>query len=84
MILVKKWKFFHLLCLSKTDGEKLFGDVVDKRKPLKTIKTSVYEKRKIRIFANGLVHGFGQKFKIFLTLIFMQNRTRKSIWERSS
>ena len=77
MILVKKWKFFHLLCLSKTDLEKLFGDVLDKR-------TSIYEKRKIRIFPNGLVHGFGQKFKIFSTLIFMQNRTRKSIWERSS
>ena len=84
MILVKKWKFFHLLCLSKTHREKLFGDVVDKRKPIKTIKTSVYEKRKIRIFPNGLVHGFGQKFKISLTLIFMQNRTRKSIWECSS
>ena len=84
MILVKKWKFFHLLCLSQTDREKLFGDVVDKRKPLKTINTSVYEKRKIRIFPNGLVHGFGQKFEISLTLIFMLNRPRKSIWERSS
>ena len=43
MILVKKVKCFHVLCLSKIDGEKLFGDVLDKRKPLKTIKTSVYE-----------------------------------------
>ena len=84
MILVKKWKFFHRLCLSKTDRQKLFGDVVDKRKPSKSIKTSVYEKRKIRIFPNGLVHGFGQKFKISLTLIFTQNRPRKSIWDRSS
>ena len=84
MILVKKWKFFHRLYLSKTDREKLFGDVVDKRKPSKSIKTSVYEKRKIKIFPNGLVHGFGQKFKISSTLIFMQNRPRKSIWERSS
>ena len=77
-------KFFHLLSVLKIDREKLFGDVLDKRKPSKTIKTSVYEKRKIRIFANGLVHGFGQKLKISLTLIFMQNRPRKSIWERSS
>ena len=84
MILVKKWKFFHRLYLSKTDREKLFGDVVDKRKPSKSIKTSVYEKRKIKIFPNGLVHGFGQKFKISSTLIFMQNRPRKRIWERSS
>ena len=80
MILLKKLKFFHLLCLSKIDREKLFGDVLDKRKPLKTIKTSVYKKCKIRIFPNGLVHGFGQKFEIFLSFRFMQNTPRKSIW----
>ena len=53
MILVKKLKFFHVLCLSKMDREKLFGDVVDKRKPLKTIKTSVYENRKLQFFQTG-------------------------------
>ena len=84
MILVKKLKFFRLLYLSKIDREKLLGDVLDKKKPLETIKTSVYEKRKIRIFANGIVHGFGQKFKISLTLTFTQNGPRKSIWDRSS
>ena len=84
MILVKKLKFFLVLCVLKIDREKLFAEVLDKRKPLKSIKTSVYEKRKIRIFPNGLVHGFGQKFEISSTLIFMQNRPRKSIWERSS
>ena len=84
MILVKKLKFFHLLSLSKIDGEKLFPDVLHKKRPLKTIKTTVYEKRKIRIFPKGLVHRFGQKFEISSTLVFMQNRLRKSIWERSS
>ena len=83
MILVKKLKFFHLLCLSKIDREKVFPDVLDKKKPVKTIKTTVYEKRKIRIFPKGLVHRFGQKFEISSTLIFMHNRPRKSIWERS-
>ena len=53
MILVKKLKFIHVLCLSKIDREKLFCDVLDKRKPLKTIKTIVYEKRKISIFLKG-------------------------------
>ena len=52
MILVKKKKFFHVLCLSKIDREKVFSEVLDKKKCLKTIKTTVYEKRKIRIFAN--------------------------------
>ena len=84
MIFVKKLKFFHVLCLSKIDREKVFADVLDKKKPLKTLKTTGYEKRKIRIFAKGLVLRFGQKFDISSSLIFMQNRPRKSIWERSS
>ena len=62
----------------------MFANVVDKKKPLKTIKTSVYEKRKIRIFLKGLVHRFGQKFEISSTLIYVQNRLRESIWEPSS
>ena len=61
---VKRLKFFHRLCVSKIDREKLFAEVLEKKKPLKTIKTGVYEKRKMRIFPNGLVHGFGQKFEI--------------------
>ena len=81
MILVKKLKFFHLLWLSKIDREKVFADVLDKKKPLKAIKTTVYEKRKIRIFLKGLVHRFAQKFEISSNLIFMKNRPRKSIWE---
>ena len=40
MILVKKLKFFHVFCLSKIDREKLFADVLNKKKPLKTIKTT--------------------------------------------
>ena len=43
-----------------------------KKKPLKTIKTTVYEKRKIRIFPKVLVHRFRQKFKISSTLILMK------------
>ena len=84
MILVKKLKFFHHLYLSKIDRDKVFADVLDKKKKrLKTIKTTVYEKRKIRIFPKGLVHRFHQKLVISSTLSFMQNRPRKSICERS-
>ena len=82
MILIKKLKFFHLLCSSKI--EKVFPDVLDKKKPLKTLKTTVYEKSKFTIFPKGLVHRFRQKFEISSTLIFMQNRPRKSILERFS
>ena len=84
MILAKKLKFFDLLCLSKIDRERVFADVLDKKKPFKTIKTTVYEKHKISIFPKGLVRRFRQKFEISLTLIFLQNRPGKCIWERSS
>ena len=62
MTLEKKLKFFHLFCLSKIHQEKVFADVLDeKKKPLKAIKTTVYQKHKIRIFPKGLVQRFGQK-----------------------
>ena len=64
MIFVRKLKFFHLLCLSKIDREKLFADVLDKKEAIKDYKKAVYQKRKIRIFPKGLVHRFGQKFEI--------------------
>ena len=48
-----------------------------KKKPLKTIKTTVYEKGKIRNFPKVLVYRFCQRFKISSTLIFMQNRPKK-------
>ena len=34
MILVKKLKLFHLLCLSKIDREKEFADVLNKKRSL--------------------------------------------------
>ena len=84
MILVKKLKFFHLLCLSKIDREKLFADVLDKKEAFKDYKNNCLQKTKIRTFLKGLVHRFGQKFEISSTMIFMQNSPGKSNWERSS
>ena len=40
MILVKKLKFFHLLCLSKIDREKVFADVLDKKEAFKDYKNN--------------------------------------------
>ena len=44
MIFVKKLKFFHLLCLSKIDREKLFADVLDKKEAIKDYKKSCLPK----------------------------------------
>ena len=80
----QKVEVFSCLYLWKIDPEKVFADVLDKKNPLKTIKTTIYKKRKIRIFQKGLVHRFDQKVEISSTLIFMQKRPTKGIWERSS
>ena len=79
MILVKKLKFFHLLSLSKIDREKLFADVLHKKEAINDYKNDCLRKTQIRISPKGLVHRFGQKFELFSTLVFMQNRPRKSI-----
>ena len=84
MILVKKLNFFHLLYLSKIDREKVFAHVLDKKEAFKDYKNNCLRKTQIRIFPKGIVHRFDQKLEISSTLIFMQNRPRKSIWERSS
>ena len=41
------------------------------------MKTTVYEKRKIRIFPKGLVHRFGQKFEDFFNFDFSAKQTKK-------
>ena len=73
MILVKELKFFHLLCLSKIDREKVFADVLDKKETFKDYKNNCVRKMQMRIFLKELVHRFGQKFEISSTFIFMQN-----------
>ena len=67
MILVERLKFLHVLCLSKIDREKGFADVLDKKEAFKDYKTTVCEKRKMRIFPKGLVHRFGKNLR-FLQL----------------
>ena len=66
------------------DRQKVFADVVDKKEAFKYYKNSCVRKTQIRIFSKGLVHRFGQKFEISSTLILMQNRPRKRVWERFS
>ena len=79
MILVKKLMLFNVLCLSKIHREKVFPHILDKKKPSNTIKITVYEKRKIRIFRKGLVHRFGQKFEISSTLIFHEKIDQEKV-----
>ena len=44
MIFVKMLKFFHLLCLSKKDQEKVFAAVLDKKEAFKDFKNNCLRK----------------------------------------
>ena len=67
----QKVEIFFIFCVcQKSIQKKCLLTFYIKKKPLKTIKTSVYEKRKIKIFP---------KLEISSTLIFMQNKPRKTI-----
>ena len=54
MILVKKLKFLNLLCLLKTEQEKVFADVLDKKEAFKDYKNNCVRKtKKSEFFQRG-------------------------------
>ena len=65
MVLVKNWYFFHSLFLGKIVREILFADILDRKEGFFNLKIYFQKSGKIRIFAKGLVHGFGQKLEFF-------------------
>ena len=61
MILVKKLKFFHLLCLSKIDREKVFAHVLDRKEALKDYKNNCLLKTQTWNFSKGVSPSFWSK-----------------------
>ena len=51
-------------------SDKVFGNFVHRKLAFLAFKTSILKSRKIGIFPKGLVHGFGQNYEIFSSLIF--------------
>ena len=66
MILVKKLKFFHVLCLSKIDREKVFADVLDKKKAFKDYKNNCLRETQNYNFSKGVSPSFWSKNLRFL------------------
>ena len=71
MVLVKKWKIFHLFLY--------FYDTQERKKAFLNYKNKEFNKSKNRDFFKGLVHGFGQKVENFLSTSFWQNRPGKCV-----
>ena len=70
MILVKKLKFFHVLCLSKIDGEKVFADVLDKKEAFKDYKNNCLWKTENEKFCKGVSPLVWSKFWEFFNFDF--------------
>ena len=70
MILVKKLKFFHLLCLSKIDREKVFADFLNKKEAFKDYKNNCVRKTQNCNFSKGVSPSFWSKIRDFLKLDF--------------
>ena len=65
MVLVQNWPFFHLF-FQAIQARKMCFIIFQKDKTLfQGIKTRSLKSRKLDIFPNGVVHGFGQKLAIF-------------------
>ena len=70
MILVKKLKSFHLLCLSKIDRKKVFADFLDKKEAFKDYKNNCVRKTQNWNFSKGVSPSFWSKIRDFFKLDF--------------
>ena len=61
MILVKKVKIFHVLCLPKIDREKEFADILDKKKGFNDYKNNCVRKTKNYNFSKRVSPSFWSK-----------------------
>ena len=61
MILVKKLKFLHVLCLSKIDRQNVFADVLDKKEASKDYKNNCVRKTEHQNFSKGVSPSFRSK-----------------------
>ena len=77
MALVKNWQFFHMLIINigKIANQNLFDCILERKKAFPDYKNKL-KKSKIWDFSK-IVHSFGQKLAMFLSLYYRQNRPGK-------
>ena len=83
MVLVEKLNFFHFLIFGKIGRKKAFGVIVERKKPLQTLKRRAKKKIVQFRFSKGLVHGFSPKMGFFPPFHLSQNRQETSLWRYS-
>ena len=78
MLLAKKCHYLRYLDLIKIRLEIMLSDFSEKKKSFFTIKNTIFQSPKPRIFPKGLTHAFDQKMPISSLFRFGQNTTRNN------
>ena len=79
MVLVKNLKFCERFVLCKIHPEKVFGDVLVRKQAFLDNINMDLKRRQNKHFGKGIVHDFCQKVKVFSSVVFIKNRSRKSV-----
>ena len=81
MVWVKNVKYGYVFIFRKISQKNVFDNILETKHAFKTRKTRREKNRKIEIFPKGLVHGFGQKCKMWPCFYFSQNKPKKNVFE---
>ena len=81
MVLVKNLKFCERFVLCKIHLEKVFGDVlVRKQAFLDKINMNLKRTQNWHLYKGTNFHNSGQIVEVFLSFVFIKNRSRKSLY----
>ena len=80
MVLVKNLTFCYPFLLYKIYRIKVFAKVLVRKQAFVDNTTTDFKKRETGIFLTGIiVHEFGQTVKLFSSVVFIKNRSLKSV-----
>ena len=83
MVLVKNLKAFHVFIFGKINQQNVFDDILERKKAFLDSKMKTFKIRRIGIFPEELVHGFGKKFEILPRFYFWEDQPAKCVWRCS-
>ena len=69
MVLVKNLKYFLVFISVKIGQKNVFDDILERKKAFSNYENRKLKKLKNFIFPKRLVHGFCQKFEIYIYLV---------------
>ena len=76
MVVVKNMKVSHVFSCLQNKPKNVFENILETKKSFEDYKIEKFKKSKNWDFSKGLVHGFGQKVKMWPCFCFSQNKAK--------